>query len=307
MADKNKDKKNAGAAGAANTTGAAKDAKGTGAQASVPQLPTTNAAQGGTRMSPAAVAGAAKVVNISRLPKIAGMPTSGGKRGSNGVKRSLYALFAIPYAHWTKYARFIANGQRKCVFPDGMAATTENRIFIILDLKNSTEVTRVPFSELAAYTKEHDMKALNQYPIPAWVDDETIEAKAFFVNNLDLSEFYTKLAAETLATNPELSAQHTETAKIYGGLKKYDGYVCSIAGDIAAVVGNVRNFYALNPEAENEFTEIETYVAPFGQEGLEPIANAEWATTAEGIAAIAAEKAEAEKESAAASTEVATA
>ena len=165
MAGENKNKKNAGANGAAQIEGAKNNEGGTAAGAKKstgPQLPVTSTPSGGTatRVSPQAITSMvgqslkSAMGGGKRMPKIPGLPkASGGGRTSNGEKPLLLAIFFVVYAKWTDFLRFVAWGQVKNIFVDGAEQTVENRI-VMVGGPDGNVAYQGAFSGVAAWFKE---------------------------------------------------------------------------------------------------------------------------------------------------------
>lgn len=210
------------------------------------------------------------VVFTKKMPPMIGQ--KGGRKGSTGIKRPLYGLFGIAYAHFTKFGRFIANGQMKNHWDESIAVedrTAENRQWIVYVAETGAFVVE-PTTE--ALAKAHTLTA-GQVCSPYFTIEENIKPVASFVKNADLADYFTKQAALVTTTNPELAEKHTATAAAYAAGNKYGGFVAGTAADIEKIQENVRSYYGYNPDAEAVFSEIETYDALYQQEGLEPIVN----------------------------------
>jgi hypothetical protein len=303
MAKKDDKKGNAAGAGAASV--GAKSSAG-------PKLPVTSSGQGGDqkRVSPAAIASmvgkSLKDLNggKKRMPNIPGLPRLGGTgRTSNGEKPKLLAIFFVVYAQWTNFGRFIPNGMTKNVFVDGMEATKENRVMYVVS-PAGTVVAQEAFHAIPAWLKanlEGFVAALNEKGtwtlpagyalVPQFDTDEKASTKiSSFRKNAELSEYFAKLATETV--DEALKAEYTEKATYYGEAQKYDGWCCATAENAQKVADVVRSFHALNPEVRNDFMELESWSPVYGQNDLAAIPNAYWPETAEYAAELEAEKAE---------------
>jgi hypothetical protein len=248
---------------AMSTTTKANDKKvnGKGVNPSAPVAPAA---------APAAAAPAAKpavLLALKKMPTIKGQKA--GRKGSNGVKRLLYMIFAVAYANWTSFGRFIANGQLKNVYVEGLPETPENRIWIVQS-ETTGEILHT-FQGTAA-SKLHVVAAGTRM-IPMQELDETITKLAGFEKNMDLADYFTKLAIAT--TDEALKAAHTATAAKYAAENNYGGYAVTTKENIDQVVSNVRDYYERNPETTPVFAEILNYTAAFGQVELLPILNVE--------------------------------
>lgn len=287
-----------------------------------PQIPVASAPSDSTqqRVSPKEITmklGTSLKALGKKMPKIPGMAKLGGGGRGDGTKPLLLAIFFIKYANWTEFCRRVPNGMITNIFGDGLPQTKENRVMFIVGPGAEgpqTLVHQCLWSEIPAWCKEvHNFDSvvsevatktcnIGAYTLPAGYaaipayeeNDKADKNLASFRKNADLAEHYAKLATET--ADADKKAEYEGMAKYYGEANKYAGFCCATAENALAVATSVRNFYALNPEFVNEFTELDTWTAVYGQEEVADIPNAAWETTREYAAEQAAEKAAASTE-----------
>jgi hypothetical protein len=223
-----------------------------------------------TAAAPAAAPAATKpavLLALKKMPTIKGQKA--GRKGSDGVKRLLYMLFSTAYSNWTTFGRFIANGMLKNVYVENMPETPENRVWVVQSEKTGDELHRFQGTEAS---KAH-VVAAGTRKIPLQTLDETITKVAGFVKNMDLAEYFNKLAIAT--TDAVLKASYEALAKGYSEVNNYGGYCVGTKENIDQVVSNVRDYYDRNPETTVVFTEIHIYTPAFAQAELKPILNKE--------------------------------
>jgi hypothetical protein len=147
------------------------------------------------------------------------------------IRDSLYGVFLCSYAHWQKFARFIANGQYQNLFEDGKTPSPETRMYWVTKIVDDEEM----------WLKTLNTRDANDYELK---EGEIIRVAISFnmaVRKVAFHEQYRNLGAE------------------HATQKKYNGYVCCIKGDINKLQQNIRSFIKFNPEYSLIFNELPNY------------------------------------------------
>ena len=188
------------------------------------------------------------IINTKRLPPI----TSRIRRGSSGSKRMIYGVFHCSYADWTKFARYIANGQYENVFEPGTKQTADTRMYWLTKID--------PVSEVETWVATLTTKEARNYELKA---DEQMRVAINFNENVPKIAYH---------------EQFRNLGPKFEQVNKYHGFVSTFKENIDKLQKNVRGFVALNPEYDDVFGELPVYESIYVEnvDRLSPIKNEEY-------------------------------